>query len=704
MREQTVVKSVSDSVLLRIVVAALACLAPPPWISFPAAALLVLWFPGQLLRKIFRWDSRCAGGGWIGLATSIVLIPLPLSWVWLFSNSRWAVWATVLAINLLLFVAARRGGAAVEEPPAMLSTPRRRTIFVALVTWIGVCVFGAIWLPQADSRMVTQAIVDYTKHHAVLYSLEHHPLPLHNIFYEAEKDTPYYYHQYHHLIAAALRKLAADRVSIPLAFGLTSAITAMAFLVVTFLLAREFYGPDGERAALLATACAGLIGGWDIVPVLIRMACGLNHTIILDSWCPIPWRLHNLMTQFMWCPQHVAATLAVTLAAFWLRRAPWSAGWIVMTPLLAASIFGSSVHMAMTVFVAAAIYVLLRVWAVRRDRSRLQPLALSVIAMILLGAALMGYQAWGYHQMSQRMPGGLTTEWPRFEYAFVGRLVSPGVPANFLDAPWLVLVDFGVVTLACLIVAGSFWSAAWRDAGLRLPLLAGIIGLLATYSIRSSFSPLDYGFRVAIMPGQVAGAICVGALLRPEWVRASLRGRWRYVLGAAIVLGLPSGFYEAPLMAARSLLQTLPEHADRNALCYLRDRTPQDAVIQGDPVLRPALPQLTDRQIGVMDPRNSHVRIFYPRDMAAMKRTMEKVKEAFSTNSPRQAHDLLRDVGVHYILTGTVEHKAHDPMPQFDDEAWFECVYRDGSAQVYRLAEPSGKPVAPASKPNEVSK
>lgn len=665
------------------------CLSPIPWLSLPAAAVLTLWLPGRSLIRALGWDDGFAGRGWIAVAASLVLMPLPLSWVWNYSNSRWAVLAAMVGVNLALLLpaAARRRVPTEAGEPVVFSSSRSRWAFAALLLFVGGCVFGTIWFPQAGSRTIVQPMGDYVKHHAVLLSLERHPLPLHNIFYAAEKDTPYYYYQYHHQIAAALRKLTGDRVSVPFAFAVSSALAAAAFVAVTFLLAREFLGRAGERGVWLAAMCVSLIGGWDVIPTLIRIAFGARSVVILDSWSSCPWRVHNLMTQFMWCPQHVAAALAVLLAVRWLRRAPSSAAWLGVGPALAASVFGSSVHLALTAFSAAAIYLLLRASTVRRDRRAIGRLLLGIMVMVALGGVLMGPQAWGYAEMARRIPGGLTTQWPRFEHALFGRLAPPGVLANWLDAPWILLVDFGLPMLACLLAARTFWGSVWRDDGLRLLLLIGAFGVLSVFTVRSNHSPFDYGFRTAVMPAQVLAAICAGGILTPENLRQWARRRFRAVLIYGCFLGLPVGLYEAPMMAARTLLKSPPEASEAGAIRYLRDRTPLDAVVQADPVGREGLSQLIDRQIGVTDPENSHVRVFYPLDMEAMRRAFAQVNEAFRTGSPRLAYDLLYNVGAGYVLVGAVERRLYGPLTQFEDDSLFGCVYRDEHARVYRLRE-----------------
>jgi uncharacterized membrane protein len=98
-----------------------------------------------------------------------------------------------------------------------------------------------------------------------------------------------------------------------------------------------------------------------------------------------------------------------------------------------------------------------------------------------------------------------------------------------------------------------------------------------------------------------------------------------------------------------------------------------------------SLPQLIDRQMGVLDPENSHVRVFFPEDEGRMRQLFATVERAFSTGSSRQAYDDLRSARVTHVLAGSLERKRYGDLRHFDDPTWFELVYRDEHACVYRL-------------------
>lgn len=665
--------------------------------------LLVLWVPGRLLVASLPELREAPGRGWLALAASMGVVPVVLSWTWRFTNQRWVVLTALAGLGVLLLLVATRAalcggclGEAANDSSgssrgvlALFDSRGWNRVLAGLLLYVGACVLGALWLPRAFDGVAPQAAEDYVKHHAILLSLERGPLPIRSVFYAGEPDTAYYYYEYHHYLAAALRKLTGDAVPIPLAFGLSSAVLACTLIALVCMLALPLTGRPA--AALLAGACVSIVGGWDCLPVLVRILSGQPPPIILDSWISIPWRMHNLMTQFVWCPQHVAALLVLVLAAIGLRAAPRARWWIVAGPVLAASVFGSSAYLAMVFFPAAVLFVLLRLAERRTQPERLRREGLGLVAIACLGAALMVPQAWGYVEMSRRYPGGLTWQWPRMDVALLGRWVAPGPLANWLDAPWVLLIDLGLAGCACWVVGRAFWAKLWQDQGVRLIVLSGVLGLAAAFTIRSDVSPLDYGFRVAIEPAQVVAAICAGALF--VRVLDQLPARWLAAAAvvAGLVLGLPAGLYEAPLMAVRSLVLRNPNTQEAGALRFLRSRTPREAIVQGDPLRRLDLPQLIDRRTAVLDPNNAHVRVFFPLNEARMRQCMADVEQAFRTTSPESAYDLLRAAGATHVLLGRFERERLGAGPQFDDTRFFERIYADAAACAYRLKDPPGR-------------
>lgn len=676
MRVQT---SIARDVLL-LVVAAGACLAPTGWLAIPGAAVLVLWLPGRSIVRLLPPLTTGLGVVFLTIALSIVLLPVPLHWLWQVTNDRAAVFVVVLGVNALLLAIAAWRSAEPAAPTAGASDRGAQVVVAAAALWIGGCVAGTYILPELRGGATTPSPHDYIKHHVVLLSLEQYPLPLHNYFYAAEADTPYYYYDYHYLLAAAIRVMTGLRGTIALVFGLTSAATAIAMIGVVYLLAVSCLG--SVRAGALAAVCAGVVGAWDVVP---RALSAGRPVVTLDAWTGAAWRIHNLATQYMWCPQHVASLLALMVACLGLSRAPLARWWILAAPLIAASLFGSSVYLAMTIFPTAAIWSAIHLrTAVRERRIGGGPAAGALAAIAVLGFALMARQGWHYHVMSARYNSTLTVAWDRMPYAFFGRLVAPGPLANWLDAPWVLLIEFGLGALALPLLAPAVVKRIWADAGMRLLIMTAVLGTAAMLTVRSAISPIDYSFRVSVMPASVVAALLAGALAdRAAWRPFAQRLRMP-ILVIGVALGLPIGAYEAPGTAGRVLIEPPRYGADAGAIAYLRHSTPMSAVVQGHPKYRLLLPQLTDRTMGVLDPDDPDVRVFPPLDPARMRQAFNELSGVFLDANGAAAWATLHRWGVTHVLYGRRELKL-GPGSALHDATWFDCVYDDGQAAVYRL-------------------
>ena len=674
-------KKTNFTELILIILAGGCCLAPSLWIAFPAAALLVLYLPGRQWARLIPGLAENLGVHLSSLVLSITAVPVVLAWTWRMSNDRFIALCTLLAICLLPWIFNRKK---IDIPRPFKETGKRHQwAMTGITAYIGFCVFASHYLPQAAGRTEVTAAHDYIKHHAMLLSLERHPLPLHNYFYAAERDTPYYYYEYHYYLPTAIRKLCGDVPSIPLTFGFTSAVLAIVFLCMVHALSYSFL--SSRTGAIIATACVSIIGGWDAIPIAIKMLYGSGPVVVLDSWIPSPWRIHNLITQFMWCPQHVSAAVTLMLTAYLLHKKPYGKWWIIAAPLFGASIFGCSVYQAMIFFPAAALYIITRLVRARHNSKLLQQELTAIALIALIGFALMVVQAWQYHTINERYPGGLTTSWDRMPWAFFGKALQPGVLANYLDAWWIILIDFGVGTLACFLVARSYWSKLFSDDGMRLLTIAAIVGPLAMFTVHSSINPIDYGLRVTVMPAQILAAITVGAALYSVNVRSRLR-RWsKPILITGMILGLPVGLYELPASALRSVLKPRTSGTDVKAINYIKENTPLDAVVQGDPEKRLTLTQLTDRASGVLDPFNAHVTVFQPVSRPDMIQAFEDVQNAFCTPDSKQAYRLLSKWKITHLLIGDVEHKSFSDLSQFNDDQFFHLRYNDPGACVYQL-------------------
>lgn len=663
-----------------------ACLVPSAWVTLPALAYLLLWVPGAAIVRMLRPLRIQPGWQFSAIAASLMIMPVVLHWTWQLSNSRFGLIAVIALFDLALILMAGRWATPVASTSSLFINSKQRLLFGLLLGWIGAWVFLFYWVPVAGGRSVPSPSGDYIKHHAVLWSLERYPLPLHNVFFAAESNAPYYYYEQFYLLPATLRIVSAGGVSNEFAFGAVGALVAVTVAALIFLLARSVL--DTTPAALLATVCATVVGGWDAIPTLIRFVHTGQAVLVLDAWCPVLWRVHNIMNCLVWFPQHVAALGTFLLCCYWLQLAPRQSWWLLIAPIAAASIFGSSAYMAVFCLAGAFVYVLLR-WRHELRLGRPTPGRFAVAASMigLLSAGLMASRAWHYHIMSERFGGGITLSWDRFPLAYLGRAVAPGVLANWLDAVWLVPLEFGVGALAAILVAGTFWRRLWQSDGTRLLIIGAVLGFVTLWTVRTGINSIDYAYRMGSMLTLALGAICTGALLDPARLRPFAVSWRKPLLIAGILLGLPVGLYEPPLMGLRTLVERSPVQAYAGAVRHVRSSTPPASTVQPGPTSGLKLLQLMDRQAGVMDPVDSHVNVFCPPDKAEMSRAMNDIEQAFRTDRPSAAHDLLKRWRVTHVIVGPAERERYGPVSQFSDSGLFEIVYDDGLTKVLRLRD-----------------
>jgi hypothetical protein len=249
----------------------------------------------------------------------------------------------------------------------------------------------------------------------------------------------------------------------------------------------------------------------------------------------------------------------------------------------------------------------------------------------------------------------------------------------------MLLIDLGLGALACLMISRRAWSRLWQNDGTRLLLITAGIGLTTMWLIRSSVNPFDYGFRHASRAVLIAGALCAGLLLQPDMLRPWAQRCRRPALIIGVLIGLPVGLYQTPMMATRSLIESRSGLAEAGATRYVRRETPPGAVVQCEPSKGAYFVQLTDRRSAATDPDDSHVNVFRPADDTRLDRAYLEVDEAFGASSGKTAHEKLRKWGVTHVLVGKRAQKRFGLMPQFDDATLFEKRYDDGQARVYRL-------------------
>ena len=706
-----------------LLLAALAAIPLAP-LSAAAAWLLLAYWPGGFVIR-----ASGIGGAWTGLgrailrlALSIALTPVLLNPLWHWTNdARWLLGgfvgvALLAEIVLFIAVALRGNGAVGQAKPGDLFDSRGARVGFAIVA--AVVAFGAIgtywpdYMPGAGP--LPSQIHDYIKHHAVLFSMERRPLPLGNPFYVPCADGPAYYYHFFYLIPATVRAVAPS-VSIALAFGVQAALVGIATAGMCALLARRVFGGDGP--ALLAACLATVVGGLDVIPlVLLRLPA-----ITLDTWADTLVRIHNLLTQMVWTPQNVQGVLIALVGAYALSDGGRRWALVAIGPLLIAALVGSSVWVAPAVLPGVTLWVLLEVWR-RRGQAGAAWRMLGGAAVVGLVALAISLPALlGYAEMSRRLGKGLTLVWDEHQsHALLGRFVSPGVLANLLDLPWVLAIELGALVVLPLLLPRTRWRAAWDDRGVRLLLLSTIVALVGFVTLRSHFRYNDFGQKV-VMIVQIAGAVVGAGILatnagaregpRSSWWRLepTARGPRNRLVSIVFLLliigGLPVALWQTPMAALRRffpdrgpLARFTYEEARRarreaGALRFLREELPPDAVVQAywGPQ-RLDLCQMIDKQIGasVLERDTMVFQVGEASEREASVRSLEEYFAPPLTGLPAAAY--LQELGVTHVFVGEVERELWGDVAWLRHERYFHVEFEEDGNFVVRV-----KPIGDAS-------
>ncbi|MCA9242596.1 MAG: hypothetical protein KDA32_01475 [Phycisphaerales bacterium] len=694
-----------------------------PPVAIPAMWLLLNYWPGRIAARLLRidrdWDAT--GRHALCLAMSLATTPLFLHAIWTYSNA-----ALTLQLFLMGLLIVGQGWVTLRDARrangdhdhlsqlAFAERPLFRVLFLTLVGYLAVCCVLTQWPTVVRGAALPIPLHDYIKHHAVLLSMQSHPLPLRNIFFADGFDSPTYYYHFFYLVPATLRSVCPS-VSISLAYGIQQATVAAGLLCVVWLFIKRL--TTSNAAALWAVLFMSVIGGLDIVMLALKGAMAIT----LDAWADPLVRIHNLLTQTVWTPQNMQSLQIAIVGAYLLSRIGWRRAWFVLGPLLMTNMIGAGIWVAMGAAGALLLWTPIAAFRsdvagrhAREDRSVLRRLG-GALGVALLMAVFAGPLLLGFAEMSRRAGKGLSADWPPLHADAWPVLTAPGPLANLIDLPRLLIVEFGALAILPLLLTRRTWRCVWRDPGFSFLLLCAIVAVAGFVTFHSTFTYNDFGHRIMLLTQACAAMLASLAFWRePAQTRGLLpntwlpRGVWRNLATAGVFVviaaGSAVGFLQTPIAAIRRwapptgpLARLLPERAElalaeAGMTAYLRDETPADAVIQPacDPE-RVYLAQLTNRRLAVTI-LDADTMVFYPKDEAAREAALRETRHALAeSDDARSAAETLRRHGATHVYVGEIEREQWSPaaLAKFGDEAFFEKAYFDSSGAIYRLREPT---------------
>jgi hypothetical protein len=311
-----------------------ACAMPVGSMALAGAVTVLVVLPGWATAHALLGDDPQADGA-DELAAAFGGIAVSAAALWIAGVTVGLSRPTILGAPICAALALVALGPA--DPPPRASAPPRfaALLLLALVFALLVAVpFFPYGRERADG-VHHMGLSDWYLHLMMTTALDGaSSLPPNNPYLFAHHNA--HYHYGFHLLAAAIHRAAGRPIDIfPVLLGLTM-LTAAAYPLVLFSLARRQLGGDAHKA-LVAAAGGTLLAGFDLVvwasdmvQTLVRKwplpldVTGLRLLVPsahIHSWIPVYERQFNApYVALLWAPHYVAALSAALLCIHALRN------------------------------------------------------------------------------------------------------------------------------------------------------------------------------------------------------------------------------------------------------------------------------------------------------------------------------------------------------------------------------------------------
>ncbi|PYQ10965.1 MAG: hypothetical protein DMH00_09400 [Acidobacteria bacterium] len=606
----------------------------PYWaIALPGAMALALFLPGHAFLQCFT--PRRPGGSCMDLTLaaglSLAISPLALRLAGLvLPFKRPAILGILIGVSTLLILASGLRRRPVAGPPS----PRTPRAVLAMVLFTAALLVPTLAIgPAPDSSETRIKGWDLHNHLAVAEAITARGLPPTNPFLFS--SSPFYYHTFFHILLASLLKMAGPRAPSYFVIAVLTVLLAVLCLATFYWVVADLTGRP--RMALMALPFLGLVGGYDLFPILLKASRSAHlsplEDLISQHWNVDAWVSHQkffvpaFFTQYYWAPHAVAGATALLLALLFLEKEDMGRGGFVAAGICLAAMAGFNGYIALG---GAATVALLRAVGLLghfappllHRRASLARSALAGTTALLLG-------------------------WPVLSLYFGERgnvdkfRLLEGGP--FL--PLQVILEFGPALL--LGAAGMVW--AWkrpeRRKGTMPFLLMGAAGLPMICLVASTGENNDLAMRVSMLVWFSLAAFA-GLAIDLAWAMPWARR-------AALVLLVPGVLGTLWFVIGASVGKpTLPgdEVAVGN---WMRRHLPPGTLIQGSPYRHyPDLVYLSGHPAYLSDAWAA--RLFYsvPEDFS---RNLAALEETFQTEDSEQACPKLKALGIAALVVGPAE-------------------------------------------------
>ena len=338
------------------------------------------------------------------------------------------------------------------------------TLTVLMTVFLMTLLVALPFLPygwHAGDVVHRMSMTDWYKHLSVATTLQHANFPPSNPFLIAVDPAPYYYG--FHLVASSFQRFSDNAGDLFFVlFGLTL-VTAAAFPVVVYTLARGLF--RSRRCAAVAALAASLLAGFDLIVWMFYAFHDVVEAWPLDSGMAgfrtlvpsshLDFWIHHNERQFsapyisaIWAPQHLAAVIIALLVMHmrWFQD-DLVIGRLGLLPiLLLASLPAMSAYVAIAFVVGVTASFLFDVKCNRCAPWRTD--AFRRWGRVGFGAAVLAVPVlWVLVDGSSKnqLTLGLSAAGGLINGAVFSTVFGDGSVSRLLDTPVLYLVEFGVV-------------------------------------------------------------------------------------------------------------------------------------------------------------------------------------------------------------------------------------------------------------------
>ena len=585
-----------------------------------------------------------------------------------------AAWGCETAATWLVFIRMRRADRPLIELPAWT---RRETAALLLVLLL---VPGIVTRPfsrigslddQGDQRFRAYFTADFVWHMALVAELEKHEQPPRNPYLASQ---PIHYYWMYFMVPAVAGPLA--RTDTALTLQVNALLTSLLFLSAVFIFAWTCLPgwPFTVAASVFLTVVAASLEGTAAL-VYVRsqgapLASVRDMNVDALSRGLGGLRIDDLPRAMWYTPQHAMSyalglmgLLVVIRGAGELRplgivvSAIALGGSVLLNPFVGGMF---CIVYAAGVLIDADVYRGLAVRICLRHTIALVPVA-AALAWIVLNRIAEG--------------AGATLHFGLF-----------GPAANAPAAS--LLLSLGPIFALLCAGAWPYRRVNWRPIAVAATGLT--LSLIVMYFVTMTVDLFWVGFRMGHLFLVFAPAVATRALV---WLYSIGRKAAVAVAVAVLLIGGPTtviDVFNAQDVENADMgpgfhwtLKITP--AEQEALAWIRQRTPVDAIVQAEPTVRgretwSLIPSFGERRMAGGQP----ISLMHVREYDAV---TAQVREIYSTNDDARAWRLATALGIDYLYIDATERSAYPAVTKFDNAPdLFPTAFRNEEAVIVAVS------------------